>query len=121
MTHTATLQLGGFAQTSLDRLMNGIGRRSPNAAVRTAVIYYLADKGGGRTSWRVRQFRREPESSGGVDVAFDDETWDVLVAEAQEQGVAPEVLAVHALLYLLADLDSGRLGDRLEMKLEELD
>jgi hypothetical protein len=117
MTHTATLQLGGFAQTSLDRLMKGIGRRSPNAAVRTAVIYYLADKGAERTSWRVRQFRREPESSGGVDVAFDDETWDVLEAEAEEQGVTPEVLAVHALLYLLADLDSGRIGDRLDQEL----
>jgi hypothetical protein len=66
----------------------------------------------------VRQFRREPESSGGVDVAFDDETWDLLEAEAQEQGVTPEVLAVHALLYLLADLDSGRIGDRLDQELD---
>jgi hypothetical protein len=53
-----------------------------------------------------------------VDVAFDDETWDLLEAEAQEQGVTPEVLAVHALLYLLADLDSGRIGDRLDQELD---
>jgi hypothetical protein len=117
MTRTATLHLGGFAQTSLDRLVRGI-RRSPNSAFRTAVIYYLADKGEARPSWRARQFRREPESGGGVDVAFDDETWVALEAEAEEQGVTPEALAVHALLYLLADLDSGRLGDRLEQELD---
>lgn len=117
MTRTATLHLEGFAQTSLNRLVRGIGRRSPNGAVRTAVLYYLADKGSERSSWRVRQFRRDPEPSGGVDVAFDDETWAVLEAEAQEQGVTPDALAVHALLYMLADLDSGRLAERLEQEL----
>ena len=51
-------------------------------------------------------------------MAFDDETWVALEAEAEEQGVTPEALAVHALLYLLADLDSGRVGDRLEQELD---
>jgi hypothetical protein len=118
MTRTATLHLDGFAQTSLDRLVRGIGPRSPDGALRTAVTYYLADKDAERKSWRVGQFRREPGSTGGVDVVFDDETWIALEAEAQEQGVTPEALALHALVYFLADLDNGRLGERLD---EELD
>lgn len=118
MTRTATLHLDGFAQTSLDRLVRGIGPRSPDGAVRTAVTYYLADKGAERQSWRVRQFARDPGSSGGVSVAFDNETWIALEAEAEEQGVTPEALALHALAYFLADLDNGRLSERLVRDLD---
>lgn len=116
MRRTATLHLEGFAQESLARLVRGIGRFS-DGAFRTAVLYYLADQGAERRAWRAPPFRPEPESAEGVDVAFDDETWVALESEAREQGVTPEALAVHALLYLLADLDSGRLGDRLEQAL----
>lgn len=112
MSRTTTIHLEGFAQGSLDRLVTGI-RRTPDGVFRTAVLYYLADEGTGRLSWRVPQFRREPTSTRGVDVAFDAETWAALEEEAQKQQVTPEALAVHALLYLLADLDSGRLADRL--------
>jgi len=40
--------------------------------------------------------------------------WDALEEEALRQGLDAELLAEHALLYFLADLDSGRVGARLE-------
>ena len=51
-------------------------------------------------------------------VELDDETWSGLRQEADEQGVAPDVLALHALLYFVADVDSGRVGRRLDDALD---
>jgi hypothetical protein len=41
-------------------------------------------------------------------VGVDDETWAALEEEGRRQGLDTELLAEHALLYFLADLDSGR-------------
>jgi hypothetical protein len=41
-----------------------------------------------------------------------------LCQQADEQGVAPDVLALHALLYFVADVDSGRVGQRLDDALD---
>ena len=45
-------------------------------------------------------------------------TWGALSEEADRQGVATDVLAIHALLYYLADIDSGRVAALLEDALE---
>jgi hypothetical protein len=34
--------------------------------------------------------------------------------EAERQGVSPDALAVHAVMYFLADVDSGRMGRLLD-------
>ena len=47
-------------------------------------------------------------------VELDDETWSAVRGEAEEQGVTPDLLALHALLYFVADVDSGRVGERLD-------
>jgi hypothetical protein len=46
-------------------------------------------------------------------VEFDDFGWNALVEEAARQNVAPEALIVHAAMYYLADLDSGRAAARV--------
>jgi hypothetical protein len=108
MTRNVTLHLDEFGQQSLDRLV-GQTAASPAAALRAAARYYLADKEEHRTAWRARRFRPGPTPSPGIRVAYDDETWAALGEEAERQGVTPEELAVHALLYLLADVESGQL------------
>ena len=118
MTRNVTLHLDEFGQQSLDRLTQA-GQGSPAAALRTAAIYYLADRGAGRPAWRAPRFRPQRSSAGGLRVVFDDETWAALEEEAERQSVGTEELAVHALLYFLADFDSGRLGEILEKALEE--
>ena len=117
MTRNVTLHLDEFGQQSLDRLTKE-GEGSPAAAFRTAALYYLADRDSGRPAWRAPRFRSTKGPSGqGLRVVFDDDTWAALAEEADRQNVETEELAVHALLYFLADFDSGRISDILEKAL----
>jgi hypothetical protein len=119
MTRNVTLHLDEFGQQSLDRLTHE-GEGSPAAAFRTAALYYLADRDAGRPAWRAPRFRGSKRPSGeGLRVVFDDDTWAALAEEAGRQSVETEELAVHALLYFLADFDSGRISHILEKALDE--
>ena len=118
MTRNVTLHLDEFGQQSLDRLTHE-GEGSPAAAFRTAALYYLADRESGRPAWRAPRFRSKTPSGDGLRIVLDDDTWDALAEEADRQGVGTEELTVHALLYFLADIDSGRIGDILEKALDE--
>jgi hypothetical protein len=116
MTRNVTLHLDEFGQQSLDRLTKE-GEGSPAAAFRTAALYYLADRESGRPAWRAPRFRSRTPSGQGLRVVFDDDTWAALGEEADRQNVETEELVVHALLYFLADFDSGRISDILEQAL----
>ncbi len=119
MTRNVTLHLDEFGQQSLNRLTQE-GEGSPAAAFRTAALYYLADRESGRPAWRAPRFRTSKSPSGeGLGVVFDDDTWAALEEEATRQNVGTEELAVHALLYFLADFDSGRISQILEEALDE--
>lgn len=120
MTRNVKLQLDEFGQQSLDRFV-ARGAGTPAGALRTAALYYLGDREAQRKAWRAPRFRSRRAHHAGLKVAFDDETWTALEEEARRQGVEPEELAVHALLYFLADLDSGRLADLVSEALSEDD
>ena len=112
MTKSMTLRLDSFGQQVLSEFAEE-HRDSASAVVRTASLYYLADRDSGRPAWRVPRFQRDPPRGHGLDVDLDDDTFAALRAEAAGQGVDPSRLAEHALLYYLADLDSGRLAERI--------
>jgi hypothetical protein len=118
VTRSVTLHLDEFGQRSLDRIVSQ-GEGSPATALRAAAIYYLNDRGADRPAWGAPRFSSGGEREAGLRVSFDDETWAALEQEAERQGVAAEALAVHALLYFLADLDTGRLGELLVDALHE--
>jgi hypothetical protein len=118
MTRNVKLTLDEFGQQSLDRFV-ARGEGTPAGALRTAALYYLADRDKGRPAWRAPRFRTRSPADPGIKVAFDDDTWDALEEEAGRQGIEPEDLAVHALLYFLADLDSGRVASLLDKALED--
>jgi hypothetical protein len=113
MTRNVKLQLDEFGRRSLDRFV-ARGGGNLAGALRTAALYYLSDREAERPAWRAPRFRSPSVPSPRLRVAFDDETWTVLEEEARRQGVEPERLAVHALLYFLADLDSGRIAGLLD-------
>ncbi|MEA2468489.1 MAG: hypothetical protein QOJ57_2615 [Thermoleophilaceae bacterium] len=48
-----------------------------------------------------------------ITIEFDEFGWQSLSAEATRQGVTLEELLVHAAMYYLADLDSGRVAARV--------
>ena len=114
------LELDDFGRQALDA---EVRRRSTrDAVIRTAARYYLADRGSGRLAWRPPRFARahDPAEGAITDVDLDEDTVEALEDEARRLGVTPHRLAEHALLYFLADLDSGRaaarLGDALEIR-----
>jgi hypothetical protein len=107
-----TLSLGPFGRTALERL-SAQGNGSPAKAVRAASLYYLGDRGSERPAWRVPDLPPPDDGDGALRVELDDETWSELCREAERQGVTPGLLAVHALLYFVADVDSGRVDRRL--------
>ena len=118
MTKDVTLPLGEFGHRGLERFARGRSR-SADTAVRTAVLYYLADRESGRPGWRVPNLGESGDGRRGLDVTLDDATWAALAEEATQQGVEPEFLGVHAVLYFVADLDSGRLAEALAEALGE--
>jgi hypothetical protein len=108
VTRTVTLHLDEFLQGAVDGYARERGD-TPSSIVRTAARYWLADRDSGRPAWRAPRFRRDAGLSGeSMRVGVDDETWEALEEEGRRQGLDAELLAEHALLYFLADLDSGR-------------
>jgi hypothetical protein len=101
------LQLDEFGEKALEAQMRD--GRSRDAVVRAATRYYLADRDSARTAWRVPWFARRDDSDvSGTEVQLDDDTTEALEEEARRQGIAAGQLVEHALLYFVADLDSGR-------------
>jgi hypothetical protein len=116
MTRSVTLHLDEFGQQSLDRLTRH-RQGTPASAFQTAALYYLADRDSGRPAWRAPRFQSRASGSQGLGIEFDDETWAALAEEAACQRVGTAELAVHALLYFLADFDSGRIASLMEERL----
>jgi hypothetical protein len=118
MTKSITLRLDSFGQQALSKFA-AQQRDSASAVVRTASLYYLADRNSGRAAWRVPRFSRAPPGGDGLDIDLDDDTFAALRQEAGAQSVEPARLAEHALLYFLADLDAGRIAERVSGAVEK--
>jgi hypothetical protein len=106
-------ELDSFGAEALEAQVRAGSSRA--AVVRTAARYYLADRGSRRVAWRPPGFLRavDQPASTVTDVELDEETTKALEKEARHQGLAPDRLAEHALLYYLADLGTGRAAARV--------
>jgi len=118
MTRNVRLHLDQFGQEALRRFA-GEREDSTESVLRTAALYYLADRELNRPGWRVPRFARDTARPQVVELGLDDDIWDALLREAERQGVEPELLVEHAVLYYLADLDSGRLAGRLSEAIDQ--
>jgi hypothetical protein len=116
MRKDVILHLDDFGHSAVARFM-GPGDAGERL-VRCAWLYYLADRDSSRPSWRSPRFVRSPTGRA-LTVPIDPETWSALDEEAGRQGVSRDSLALHAIAYFLADLDSGRLADRLAELLDD--
>ena len=112
------LQLDNFGRDALNEFVRR-RRDSRSATVRIAALYYLADRKGGRPAWHVPRRATARGESFSVTVRLDEETWRALNDEADRQHVSAAELTRHAVLYFLADVDSGRVGARLERALSD--
>jgi hypothetical protein len=115
MPRSLTLKMDEFGLQTFAELAERQGASASRVAT-VAAHYYLADSDDGRPDWRVPSFfsRVEPQRRGaGLRVELADPTWNALVQEARRQGVDICVLAAHAVLYFIADVDSGRVAQRM--------
>jgi hypothetical protein len=73
-------------------------------------------------AWRAPRAYGEANPSETWEVELDDDLHAELQRESRRQRVTPDLLAMHALMYYLADLDSGsaaaRLGDAMNRDAE---
>jgi hypothetical protein len=120
MTKDLTLYLDEFSRQALERLAGSTGG-SPSRAVRVACTYYLSERGSERLAWRVPRFASTAGLDYRVNVEVDDALWLALSKEAAEQGVSTDTLTIHAVLYFLADVDSGRRIGLLESAIRDAD
>jgi hypothetical protein len=121
MSRELTLDMDAFGVQAFTELAEREGG-STSRALRMAAHYYLGDSENERPVWRVPDCPDGAKSDSrpaGVRVEVDEATWNALVHEARRQRVEPGALASHAVLYFIADLDSGRVAQRIGDSLSE--
>jgi hypothetical protein len=90
------------------------------ARMELAIRFYLHDKDQGRPEWLYPAFLRGSEVSEEVELrlGLDTDLWRVFENEATRQAVSVAQLAEHAAFYLAAELDAGRITQRILDDLE---
>lgn len=85
-----------------------------------AVRCYLGDRGSERPAWPYPAFLRGSEVQEDVELrlGIDADLWRQFEAEAKRQDVSVQQLAEHAAFYLAAELDAGRITQRILDELE---
>lgn len=120
MTRLVTVRLGEFACSAVAG--EGRGNRDQlSARIVAAIRCYLNDKGSGGLRWPYPSFLADEEGREEVALrlAIDDELWRSVEREAEHQGVSAQKLVTHAVLYVAAEVDAGRVTRRILEDLEQ--
>jgi len=85
------------------------------ARMEGALRCYLGDSEAGRPAWPYPDFLRgsEMQRDKALDLTISEDLWTSFVEEAARQGVSVEQLAEHAAFYFAAELDAGRVTQRI--------
>jgi hypothetical protein len=116
---TVRVKLGAFAGGMLawkHQRDVGTGAAAPSSDdVLKVIRFYLKEKGTGRTGWSYPDLLREgrPEEEIELELEIEDSLWREVRIEAARQRVTVTQLLEHAALYYAAELDAGRLTERI--------
>jgi len=118
---TVRVRLGAFAGGMLawkhqrDAGKAGSGTEPSSDDVLRVIRFYLKEKGGGGTGWSYPDLLREgsPDEEIEVELEIEDSLWREMRAEAARQHVSVTQLLEHAALYYAAELDAGRVTERI--------
>jgi hypothetical protein len=117
---TVRIRLGAFAGGMLAwkhqrDAGSGSGTRPNSDDVLKVIRFYLKEKGTGGIGWSYPDLLREghPEEEVEVEIEIEDALWREVRAEASRQHVSVTQLLEHAALYYAAELDAGRLTERI--------
>jgi hypothetical protein len=115
-----SVEVGEFAVEALAG-EGGQGASHVPARVSRAIRIYLADRDSGRPGWRYPGFLKHPDTPvrARLELDVDDELWAEFEAEAGRQGISVEQLTEHAALYLAAEVNAGRITERILDGFEE--
>jgi hypothetical protein len=112
--------LVGLSELAFNALVGEEEDRSASTTLESALRCYLGDRGADRPAWPYPAFLRGSEPQGDVELELEvsADLWDDFSEEASRQGVAIEQLAEHAAFYFAAELDAGRVTQRILDELE---
>lgn len=115
-----TVELGEFAINALAEERDRGAVHVPGRMTR-AIRIYLGDKDSGRPGWPYPGFLAHEEVAERVrlELDVDAELWAEFEAEAERQGVTVPQLTEHAALYLAAEVNAGRITERIPDDLDE--
>jgi hypothetical protein len=87
----------------------------PSSKMEGALLCYLGDSDKGRPAWFYPGFLRGSETRGDIEVDLEvaSDLWRKFEQEAVRQGVSIEQLVEHATFYFAAELDAGRVTQRI--------
>ena len=113
MTRRVTLTVGHFVADTLREQARANALR-PEEFVERAAHYYLSERSTGRLARKLPAFLERGSDGRDVEYQLDVEeaSWEELQDAAKREGTSTERLLEHAVLLLIADLDSGRVARR---------
>jgi hypothetical protein len=118
-TRHVTVGLSGQAFEALGSDESGAATQPP-VRMRHALRCYLGDRGSDRPAWPYPSFLREAESQRDalLELDVEERLWRDFEEEASRQGIDVDRLAEHAAFYFAAELEAGRLTERILEDLE---
>lgn len=112
----------GLSRLAFEALVDGGQNDQARAVSRleSAIRCYLGDRDTGHPAWPYPAFLRGSEVQEDVklELSLDRALWGSFEAEAARQGVSAQQLSEHAAFYLAAELDAGRITQRILDDLE---
>lgn len=117
MKRLVTVRLSEFA---CDAIANEGDDDHTPTRVTGAIRCYLNDKESSGPGWTYPSFLRDTEPGKEVELrlSVEDELWHALDQEAQRQGVSVQKMVAHAVLYVAAEVNAGRVTRRILDQLE---
>jgi hypothetical protein len=112
MMKSVIVRLDRFGQEALEEHVRATGESEADA-LDVAVRYYLGDADSGRMAWKAPRKLIGADPAEEIELELGDDLHEQLRQESRRQHVSPDLLAMHALMYYLADFDSGRATARL--------
>ncbi|MET0558364.1 MAG: hypothetical protein ABW065_06805 [Solirubrobacterales bacterium] len=115
-----TLSISHLAFEALAQGHLEAAQQSPEARIETAIRFYLRDKESGVAAWPFPAFLRGADVREEVELrlGLDEDLWRRFEAEAAHQDVSVQQLSEHAAFYLAAELEAGRITQRILDELE---
>lgn len=104
----------GLSQLAYDGLA-APDRASAASRLLSAVRCYLGDRGANQAAWPYPAFLRgsKPQIDVKLELEIKDDLWHSFEAEAVRQDISPQQLLEHAAFYFVAELDAGRITQRI--------